>query len=190
MARPSGRDMRTAVLDEARDAIQSVGVTGFSYGDLATRLGIRAPSIHHHFRRKDDLVAATAERYRHEFRQRVDEIDEPLVADRLRRYSELFLAPAATERLCLCGQAAAGWDHLGPRSRREVEAFFTEQLDWVAAQIVDGQSRGELVASLDAGAIALALVSALEGGPLLARAAGAEPVAAAEALIDLLIGSS
>ena len=39
MARPTGRDIRAASIDAATAAIKSSGVTGFSYGDLAERIG-------------------------------------------------------------------------------------------------------------------------------------------------------
>lgn len=169
MARPSGRDIRREVIDEATDAIRTYGVDGFSYGDLAERLGIRAPSIHHHFGRKDDLIAETTAAYRRAFRADVDRIavDQPI--ERLRAYAELFLRAAADGVLCLCGAVTAGWDQVAEPARAEVAGFFDDELRWVEQEVRTGQSTGALSASIDPRSAAVLVVSALEGALLLAR---------------------
>ena len=64
MARPSGRNLSEEIVESATRLVQERGVNGFSYGDLAKDLGVKAPSIHHHFRTKQDLLAEVARRYR------------------------------------------------------------------------------------------------------------------------------
>lgn len=172
MARPSGRNIRQMVLDETRLAVQARGVNGFSYGDLARRLGIKAPSIHHHFRRKEDLVAETADAYRRQFDERVGAIDIDGTIARLTAYGAIFLSPADDDLLCFCGAAAAGWDDLGADARATVSAFFAAQVAWVAETMADGQAQGELAADVDPDAAAFAFVSALEGALLLTRTNG------------------
>ncbi|MEM9037155.1 MAG: TetR family transcriptional regulator [Actinomycetota bacterium] len=169
MARPSGRDIRHEVLDEATQAIRSGGVTGFSYGDLAARLGIRAPSIHHHFQRKGDLIAEAAARYRQDFRRAVDELDDTDPLDRLRSYSRLFLSPTADGVLCLCGAAVAGWDDLNDDARDQVAGFFRDELDWVHDQFRMAAATGAINEQLDLAELAATFVAALEGALMLAR---------------------
>lgn len=169
MARPSGRDIRQVVLDEATDAIRSRGVTGFSYADLADRIGVRAPSIHHHFRRKSQLVAAALERHQAKFREQVDAIDAPSPVDRLRHYSAIFLSGAADGVLCVCGAAVVGWDDLDADARRHVSSFFVGEIGWVEALLGDAVAAGELLPDVDVHELAVAVVAALEGALLLAR---------------------
>ncbi len=52
------------LVSEAGQLITNVGYNGFSYADLSVRLGIRKPSIHHHFPSKVDLVVAVVEQQR------------------------------------------------------------------------------------------------------------------------------
>lgn len=172
MARPSGRNIRQMVLDETRLAVQTGGVNGFSYGDLAQRIGIKAPSIHHHFRRKEDLVAETADAYREHFDERIGAIDADGTIARLTAYGELFLSPADDGLLCFCGAAAAGWDDLSAEARVSIRSFFDAQLAWVGATMADGQRAGELAPDVDIDSASFAFVSALEGALLLARTNG------------------
>lgn len=191
MARPSGRDIRRAALEAAGAAIRSKGVTGFSYGDLAQQIGVRAPSLHHHFRHKDELVAETAARHRAAFRAAVDAIDEERAIDRIRRFGQHFLSPALDDELCLCGAAVAGWDQLNPAAKAEVTHFFEEQVAWVERQLAVAAAEGDLHPGLDPSAAAHLVVSTLEGALLLERAKASKrsPDAVLSALTGLLIGT-
>ena len=188
MARPSGRDIRQLAIDETRLAVQARGVTGFSYGDLARRLGIKAPSLHHHFPQKQDLIAQTASVHRTRFDEQVAAITPETTVERLIAYGELFLSPAHDGLLCFCGAAVAGWDDLEAEARAEISSFFDEQVAWVATELHDGQQRGEVAAALDVDAVAFAYIAALEGALLLARTRGAaNPAAVAASLVALLV---
>lgn len=177
MARPSGRPLREEILATARPLIQRVGVDGFSFSDIATQLDVKAPSIHHHFASKADLVAAVAERYRGDFADRVAEIDEGTATDRLLAYADLFDAPASKGLLCLCGSLAAEWPTIMDAARREVETFFSEQHAWIVNELRTGAEAGEFTSVADAEELAETLVAALEGSMLVARASGTRGLA-------------
>lgn len=161
----------------ARGWIQRVGVGGFSYSDLANDLGIRAPSIHHHFPSKEQLVAAVAAEYREEFATLVSGISAPAVRDRLLAYVDLFDQASRDDMLCLCGALSAEWMAVGEQPRREVERFFAEQMTWLTQTIRDGQREGALDATSDPDSLARVFVAALEGSMLLARVGDSGDVA-------------
>jgi len=188
MARPSGRDIRRAAIEAAGAAIRSKGVTGFSYGDLAEQIGVRAPSLHHHFRHKEDLVAETTAQHRAAFRDAVAGITDERAIDRIRRYGEHFLSPAVDDELCLCGAAVAGWDDLNQAAKAEVTRFFDDQISWVEGQLAAAVAEGDVHPGLDLSASAYLVVSTLEGALLLDRAQGAtrSPDTVLSALTDLL----
>ncbi|MEM9039463.1 MAG: TetR/AcrR family transcriptional regulator [Actinomycetota bacterium] len=169
MARPSGRNVRSEVLDEATLLIRTRGVTGFSVGDVADRVGVRAPSIHHHFARKDDLIAETISRYRQTFRADVDRIEATDPLDRLRRFADLFLRAVDDDVLCLCGAAIAAWDDLSEPGRLQTSGFFGDQLAWVESEVTTGVEQGRLLPHVDARRFAATYIAALEGALLLAR---------------------
>lgn len=171
MARTTGRPIRDELVIAGQELAQSRGVTEFSYADLAERVGIRTASIHHHFARKEDLVAEMASRYRQEFAGELDRLRlEPTGRARLEGYRDLFTRVAAEGRLCLCGSAAAEWSSIGDATKSEVRAFFAEQRVWLRDVIADGVAAGEFSVSIDESVEADLILAALEGATLLARA--------------------
>ena len=172
MARPSGRPIRDELIDVATQMISDVGVTGFSYGGLAKQLGISAPTIHHHFKTKEDLIAAVAEKYRLDFAESVRQLPTTDPLDQITSYATLFARTAETDSLCLCGAVSADWLAVGERTRAEIEAFFAEQTTWLEARLTEAVESGELAEGLPIGTLASTILSMLEGSLLIARANG------------------
>ena len=187
MARPTGRPVRDEILVAAQRLIQQVGVDGFSYADLAEIVDVRAPSIHHHFRRKEDLVAEVANRYRRSFRTTVAAIDDPSPRDRILAYAEIFSDTAAEQLLCLCGTLAGEWSTIGDRARQVVQAFVEDQLTWLAEQLEEAARVGEIADTADHRATAELILATLEGALLLSRT-GRPPALAGEQCRALLDG--
>ncbi len=179
--------MRDEVVAAAGRRIQEVGVGGCSYGDLARELGIRAPSIHHHFPTKEDLLTEVARRYRLAFAERVADVEPVPVVEALVAYAALFEETSSAELLCLCGAVAAEWHTVGAGPRREVEAFFDEQAAWLTDRLQAGVTGGELRPDLDVPAAMTLLLAALEGSTLLSRAGdrGRVPTIVADAFTAL-----
>ncbi|MDJ0695923.1 TetR/AcrR family transcriptional regulator [Mastigocoleus sp. MO_188.B34] len=67
-------DTKTLILDVAQELIQRLGVNCMSYQDISNSVGIRKASIHTHFPRKNDLLAALLDRYSDRFLRMVDGI--------------------------------------------------------------------------------------------------------------------
>lgn len=172
MARPTGRPIRDELLDHATELIKEVGVNGFSYADLAKRLDIKAPSIHHHFKAKEDLVAAVAAKYRADFSEAVKRVPNTDPLSKVIEYAELFVQTAQTDALCLCGAVSADWSAVGEASRREVSAFFDEQQQWLEQTLSEATEAGQIASSLPLSTLASAILSMLEGSLLVARASG------------------
>ena len=101
-------DTRTRILDAAQEMIQRHGLNAMSFKDLSEAVGIRKPSVHHHFATKADMVNALLDRFQSQFRQAVDAIVGSRVTGKtkLKRYCELFLATiqqGQNDKSCLCG---------------------------------------------------------------------------------------
>jgi len=162
------------VMDAAEALIQQRGYGGFSYDDVAQAVGIRKPSVHHHFRTKAELVTELAHRYTQRFKSALAAIDiarsQPLA--RLRAYVRLFSRTYANDgRLCVCGMLGAEADALPAGVADAVEAFFRLNLTWLAAAFRDAQNARQVRADLRAGALAEALLAALEGAMVVGRGA-------------------
>ena len=160
------------VMDAAEALIQQRGYGGFSFDDVAQVVGIRKPSVHHHFRTKADLVASLAKRYSERFESALAAIDivRPDPVARLKAYVNLFAATYAKDgRLCVCGMLGAEADALPDEVAAAVAVFFHLNLTWLAAAFRDSQRSGQLRSAQPAKALAELMLSSLEGAMVVGR---------------------
>lgn len=179
------------VMDAAEALVQQRGYGGFSFDDVAQVVGIRKPSVHHHFRTKADLVSALARRYSERFEFALAAIDiarrDPLA--RLKAYVNLFAATYAQDgRLCVCGMLGAEADALPADVTDAVADFFQLNLRWLAAAFSDAQRSGQLSSAQRAKALAELMLSTLEGAMVVGRGArgGCGPAAVGKTLLRTL----
>lgn len=183
---PAGTAER--VMDVAEALIQQRGYGGFSFDDVAQAVGIRKPSVHHHFRTKADLVAALARRYTERFESALAAIDvarrDPLA--RLKAYVQLFATTYAQDgRLCVCGMLGAEADALPAGVADAVAEFFQLNLTWLSAALRDAQRSGQVATGQRAANLAELMLSALEGAMVVGRGgrSGTGPAAVGKNLL-------
>ncbi len=128
-----GTDTRTTLIDDATALVRRRGYAGFSYADLSEAVGIRKPSIHHHFPLKEDLGAAIVEAYSLAFADRLADImarsgDR---TRRLREYAGLYREGLLAGEGCLCGVLASELAGLPEKVKSGVERFFAANLRWL-----------------------------------------------------------
>lgn len=160
------------IVDAAESLIQSVGYNGFSYEDVSRMVGIRKPSIHHHFPTKVELGVTVAQRYAHRFMDRLADIDRRHTAaiDRLRAYCGLFADTFSNDRhLCICGMLGAESNGIPAALHSEVRRFFEQNLTWLAGVLQQGGQAGEFSLRSSPEMLGELLLSALEGSMLLGR---------------------
>ncbi|MBX2798234.1 MAG: TetR/AcrR family transcriptional regulator [Myxococcales bacterium] len=184
----SNPDRRHQILDVAQELAQTRGYAAFSFRDIAERVGIRAPSIHHHFPSKEALGVELATRYEHDFHHHLHEISArsgPAVTQ-LRAYARLFAMTVRQGRMCLCGMLGAELSVLPEAVQAEVRRFFEANVRWLAAVVEEGRDRGELGLGPPARAVGTAYLSLLEGSMTTARVLGDDSLveAAAEAFLQ------
>jgi TetR/AcrR family transcriptional repressor of nem operon len=180
------------VVDVAEALIQQGGYNGFSYDDVARQVGIKKPSIHHHFPTKAELVAVVAQRYTHRFRGQLLAIEgkHAKAHQRLIAYAALFEATYAQDRrLCVCGMLGAEAQGLPDDVAKEVDHFFSANMDWLTQAFVAGAAEGGLRLSATPEAHARLFLCALEGAMVVGRGSAtiAGPASVAESLISLML---
>lgn len=171
-----GKDTATRIMDAAQRLAQTRGYDGFSYADIATEVGIRKASIHYHFPSKVDLGRELVARYRADFGRALRRIEGQTGDPRRRLESYAGLYRAVLEdggRMCLCGMLAAEMAVLPEETREGVRGFFAENMAWLAGVLAEGADSGLLRFAASPETEAQLLISALEGGMLVARAYGA-----------------
>ena len=163
--------MRTQVLNEAQDLVQTRGYNAFSYRDLATRIGIKTSSIHYYFPAKENLGTALVSRYRAAFKAAISSIDEQ-TADpsiKIAHFSALFIDTLMSGRICLCGMLATDYPTLPETIQLEVQAFFNENEVWLEKVLKSGHDQGVFHFQGTSKSMAKTIFSTLEGAMIAAR---------------------
>ncbi len=144
-----------------------------SFQDLSDAVGIRKPSVHHHFASKAEMVHALLERYQSEFQEVVDRILSSKVSGRtkLKRYCGLFvqtLEEGKNDKSCLCGMLAAELYSLEKQEVAVVRGFLRSNIDALQTIFKEGAEDGSLLP----GGSPDVVLATLEGGLLTARCDG------------------
>ena len=166
-------DTKTALLDSAEQAARTLGFDAFSYADLASEVGIRKASIHHHFPSKANLSVELMRRYLEKFeKQRADFKDNPKSGGtQLTTFIKSYRDGMANgKRLCLCVSFTTSRESLPPEVGKLIHRFRTMMIEWLEAAFRDGHSDGSIINVTNPAMDAAATLSLLEGAQLAARA--------------------
>lgn len=164
------------ILACARTLIIAGGYNGFSYADIAEVVGIRKPSIHHHFPTKADLVRTLVSRYREEavagLAYLEGQTSDPL--EQLRRYTGYWAACIrdASAPFCVCALLATELPALPADVALEVRAHFRAIAAWLTSVLERGQREGRLTLADGPRIEAETFMATVHGVMLSARAYG------------------
>jgi len=136
------------ILDVAQELIQTRGFTAMSFQDIAAQVGIKKPSVIHHFPSKANLGVALIQRYRDTFTSQLDAIrtnPDKNAWDALEFYFSPYLQFAATpEKVCLCGALSGEVTALPEEMRVEVKQFMEDHQKWLETILNNGRKNDEL----------------------------------------------
>ena len=169
-------DTSERILDTAEILIQQGGFHGFSFQDIADRIGIRKASIYYHHPAKSALGRAVIARYRRRFQDVRDTVtgDNSFGHwDALAAYLEPIIAMSRDgDLVCLCGVLGGEYLALPDEMRDEITAFFDENQRWLGRLLDRGRKAGAFRFSGSPQKVAKLIFSAVEGALLIKRATG------------------
>ena len=164
------------ILDAGQELIQTGGFSAMSFQDIASEVGIRKPSIIHHFPTKAELGVAIIRRYRDTFAAQLQQIsEEPAKSswDALEFYFSPYLFLASTpDKVCLCGALAGEIPVLPEVMRVEVKQFIEAHQRWLEEILREGVKRGELVLIDSPKSLSRVIFNSLQGSLLFRRSTG------------------
>jgi len=164
------------ILACARTLIIAGGYNGFSYADVAEVVGIRKPSIHHHFASKVDLVRTLVARYREEAQAGLAALERniPDAREQLENYVAYWEAciTDATAPFCVCALLASELPILPEEVALEVRAHFRFLASWLTSVMERGKRKGRLKIAGSARVEAEGFMATIHGAMLSARAYG------------------
>lgn len=169
-------DTATRILDTAQEMIQSRGYTAMSFQDIAEQVGIRKPSIIHHFPSKAALGAAVIQRYRETFAFQLSEVkNDPnkTAWDALEFYFSPYLHFATMpDKVCLCGALAGEIPTIPQQMREEVKRFMEDHQTWLASILRQGRKDGQFQLAEPPMRLARMFFNSLQGALLVKRSTG------------------
>lgn len=159
-------NVKDQILDTAEQLIQTRGFNDFSFRDLAQAVGIKSPSIHHHYRTKEDLGVAVTARYTSRFIQKLKAEQKKTSNPKklINFYIMMFRQSlVAHKQMCLCGMLGAEIDSLPTLVAKETKVFFDENIEWLTTvfSLSNTNTKAEIKAKT--------LVAMLEGALILSR---------------------
>jgi TetR/AcrR family transcriptional regulator, transcriptional repressor for nem operon len=164
------------ILACTRSLIIAGGYHGFSYADIANVVGIRKPSIHHHFPSKVDLVRTLVARYREEARAGIAHLERNISdpIELLRSYTVYWEAciTNASAPFCVCALLASELPVLPEAVAIEVRAHFRWLSNWLASVLERGSQEGRLQLVTTPRVEAETFMATVHGAMLSARAYG------------------
>lgn len=169
-------EMPDQIMEAGRDLIAKSGFNGFSYADVAERVGVRKASIHHHFPSKSDLAVAVIR----ESRVRLEE--------HALRFAKAGTAPLeqiqgyvwywkrcisdGTAPFCVAGMLASELTTLPRVLADEVQSHFEMLIGWFTELFRKGSERGDLHLDGNVRNEAEQFIATVYGAMLAARAMG------------------
>ena len=165
-------DTREQLIESTRELLWERGYVGTSPKAIQQRSGAGQGSMYHHFDGKHGLALAAIERNAADLVARAEaDLGGPgSVTERVSRYMR---RERAALRGCPVGRLTMDPDVMADQElRRPVADAFAAVRARLAAVLAAGRENGELDPSVDPAAVATTLIAVLQGGYVLARAAG------------------
>ena len=163
---------RSRIVEAAADLIYAHGVERTSLDDVMAATGVSKSQLYHYFVDKDALVlqviARQTERVLDAQRPHLEALDS-LPALKAWRNVILRLNKATQCKGCPLGSLASELANDSEPARKRLADSFSMWRDRIENGLAKMRERGELSASADPHDLALALLSAVEGGLLLAK---------------------
>lgn len=168
-----GRATRRRVVEAAAELVFAHGVARTGIEDVQRRAGVSASQIYHYFTDKEELILAVIAHQTDAIleaqRPTLDNLDSFMALEQWRD----LLIDLQEQRDCVggcpIGSIAAELADDDPRARADLAIGFERWEAPIREGLARMRSRGELRADTDTDALALALLTALQGGLLLTQ---------------------
>ena len=165
-------DTRERLVESMRELLWDRGYVGTSPKTILRRAGAGQGSMYHHFAGKADLAHAAIERTAQEMRA-LAEAELAIPGTAVERITRYLRRERDVLRGCPIGGLTQDPEVLAsPALRAPVEQTLTWLRVRLAEVLAEGRRHGELNAVVDPLATAATIVAVLQGGYVLARAAG------------------
>lgn len=152
------------------------GYSAFSYADISAVVGIKKPSIHHHFPTKAALAAAVLRAHREKTIEGTEQLDRQIEDPRKRLHAYVQYWEGCirdrTVSFCVAALMAAELPSLPEEVQAEVHMHFKALGEWLERTLKAGVKTGAIKLQDSAAVEAQMLMAVVHGAMLSARATG------------------
>lgn len=175
------RNQKDLILGHAEELMRRVGYKAFSYQDLADRLGVSKPAIHHHFATKDTLGLALIQLYDAHFSSLVGQVEAEGRSAGEQVFAFLWLdgGPTTGCDICPLGALQMHFETFSSAMQRATVELSQRMHGWLAEKFSEARTEGEVQSWGTPEQQAVFLMASMQGGRQQTRALGAE------ALVDV-----
>ena len=159
-------DRKTEILKVSAEMLRVKGFDSFSYNDLSQEIGISKASIHHHFKRKEDLGLALLEFMKAGTSRRIERLRELNLSpwEKLEAFFDMNtrVIEKGTKN-CPINALQANVSVISAEMAAVLKEIIDLEIDLVTTILEDGRSEGQLFFKGKARNHAAFLVSSLRG---------------------------
>jgi TetR/AcrR family transcriptional repressor of nem operon len=165
---------RQKILDTAQRLIQTRSFHGFSFQDIANEVGIRKPSLYHHFASKDDVAIAVLDRAADWVKGEMNKVEGQEPSARLEAYFDMFRKiHSKGKHMCPGGSFGAVFDAVSSPVQRGLHNFSQMHLRLLENIVRDGVERGQFqIGDQRPRDVAMQILAGVQGALLMGRLTG------------------
>jgi TetR/AcrR family transcriptional regulator, transcriptional repressor for nem operon len=162
------------ILKAAEALMIERGYSAFSYADISEAVGIKKPSIHHHFPTKAALAAAVLKTHREKTIEGTEQLDQQIEDPRKRLHAYVQYWEGCirgrTVPFCVAALMGAELPSLPEEVQAEVRLHFRALGEWLERTLKAGVKAGVIKLQDSAATEAQTLMAVVHGAMLSARA--------------------
>ncbi len=167
---------RDRILQVTQDLIQKSGYSAISFADIALAVGIKKPSIVHHFPNKGALVEAVVIQYSEFFETALKNVMDDASKNSHNALDFAFMPYRAfgeeENKICLCGALAGEYTALPENVQKQVMHFFDMKQTLLKVILEQGLNNAELSFTCEPEKMAQHILHSLQGSLIIKRATG------------------
>lgn len=152
---------RASIIQSADELIRDKGYNAFSFVDIANLVGIRKPSVHHHFPHKADLGIAVIEFHIDQLKQIRENYQSKTPAEQLDRFFAIYKDIKKQNRICIVGSLSTDFNTLDPVVQEKLQEFSEHMIAWVSYFLKEGKTQGTFNFKQSSRTKALMLISGM-----------------------------
>lgn len=158
------QNTRERILRFSEHLLLSQGYNGFSFMDVAEKVGIKKASIHYHFPTKEDLAIAIVTKYRKLFSRWQDGLLNKKTVDKISSFFSMYHSLSRDgELICPMGMLAAEYPTLPGHLQEEVKVLLDEEREWLISCLNQGLKVQDIPSDINAVQYAELIMGYLSG---------------------------